>query len=173
MTLLIWSLVSLYDEIRLEVWHIPYSFRYVQGPLLASAQKTVYNKPSCIKSNAIDRLLGFCCKNSILKIIGLPAWGSNPGPSAQQASDHNHPTIQLLDTSKKLLFLFLLRIPVDMNFTTKHQRSLFTVKKENWLKTDERETKNPWDWMWKIANYFFLWKGRLVIISPDKINILN
>ena len=51
--LLIWSLLSLYEQlaargrhndemIRLEVWHLPYSFRNVLGRLLASAQNTEY-----------------------------------------------------------------------------------------------------------------------------------
>ena len=48
------------DEIRLGVSHIHYSFREVQGLLLASAKKTEYKAPSSFMSLAIDRLLSFC-----------------------------------------------------------------------------------------------------------------
>ena len=71
--------------IELGVGHIPYSFRDVQGLLLASAQNTEYKAPSSFTSLAIDRLLSFCWWKSIQKILGLPTQGSNPGSLAQQA----------------------------------------------------------------------------------------
>ena len=45
--------------IKLGVWHIPYSFRDVQGLLLASAQNIEYKAPSNFISHEIDRLLNF------------------------------------------------------------------------------------------------------------------
>ena len=57
----------MYDQlpemIRMGVWLIPYSkfsFRVVQGLLLASAHNTEYKAPSSFMLYAIDRLLSFC-----------------------------------------------------------------------------------------------------------------
>ena len=76
---LIWAAVRgrRNDEmIRLWVWYIPYSFRDVQGLLLASAWNTEYKAPSSFASHVIDKLLSFCWCKSILKILA---------PSSQQA----------------------------------------------------------------------------------------
>ena len=74
------------DElIRLWVSHIPYSFRDVYGLSLASAQNTEYKAPSSFTSHESDRRLSFCWWKPILNMFGLPIWGSNPGPSAQQS----------------------------------------------------------------------------------------
>ena len=64
-------------KIRLGVRHILYSFRDVQGLLLASAGKSEYKTPSSFKSLAIDRMLSICWWKSILKIHGLSIWESN------------------------------------------------------------------------------------------------
>ena len=74
--LLIRSLVGLYDQlplavvrmISLGVWHMPYSFRDIQGPLLASAQNTEYKTPSCFMSCVIGRLLSFYWEKSYQQI---------------------------------------------------------------------------------------------------------
>ena len=74
------------EMIRLGVWHIPYSFRDVQGLLLASAQNTEYKAPSSYRtSRAIDRLLSFyqLIKVNFENSLPPPTQVSNPGPSSQ------------------------------------------------------------------------------------------
>ena len=71
--------------IRLGVWHIPYSFKDFLGCLLVSAQNTEHEAPSYFISHAIDRLLSYYWQKPILKILGLPMRGSNPGPTEHQA----------------------------------------------------------------------------------------
>ena len=73
------------EMIRLGVWHIPYSFRDVEGLLLASAQNTKYKAPSSSIPHVIDRLLNFCWWKSMLEILGFQTRGLYPRPSAQQA----------------------------------------------------------------------------------------
>ena len=72
--------LSLYDQlqetrndetIRLVVRYIPYSFRDVQGLLLASAQITEHNAPSSFTSHAIDRLLSFLLMKDNFENLGL------------------------------------------------------------------------------------------------------
>ena len=90
--LLIWSLVSLHDQmpearlkkIRLGVWHVPYLCRDVQGLLLAAAWNTEYKAPFSFTPHAINRLLSFCWWKPILNILGLPS-RFETRPSGQQA----------------------------------------------------------------------------------------
>ena len=68
------------EMIRLGVWHIPYSFRDVQGLLLASAHNTEYKAPSSDRQAAEYLLMKDDFENS-----WAPHTGFEPPPSVQQA----------------------------------------------------------------------------------------
>ena len=80
--------------IRLEAWHIPYSFRDIQSILLASPQNTEYKSPSSFVWHPIDRLPSFCWWKPILKILGFSAlqvWLITTRPLSHLT--HEHPYI--------------------------------------------------------------------------------